>query len=216
MSNSDWIPRKEIELVVLVQTWIKKLEDSTYVSLYGWPEEACMQLKDNMQTFLSMRTVYIASPTTENRIDRDEIKAIVIEGMRVFARENIRFSAVLSDSQKHEMGVTITDMEPSPGPIPSECPQGNAIANPGSPGVVCVRYPGAKPYGVDRLEIAFCISPIPITSPDYLTDHDTFSHNPWKHTFTGDFRGKRLYFSLRYLGKYAKSNWSKVGEVIIP
>jgi hypothetical protein len=79
-----------------------------------------------------------------------------------------------------------------------------------------VRYLGAKPYGVDRVEIAFSVSETFIDSPDQLANNDTFSRNPWERTFAAAERGKKMYYSLRYLTREGASHWSDVREVIIP
>ncbi|MDR2632622.1 MAG: hypothetical protein LBC51_03250 [Treponema sp.] len=55
-----------------------------------------------------------------------------------------------------------------------------------------------------------------IDSLDQLGNNDTFSRNPWERTFTAGDRGKRLYYSLRYLTREGASHWSDVREVIIP
>jgi hypothetical protein len=101
-------------------------------------------------------------------------------------------------------------------PVPDAGPEGEADISAKSPGVVKVRYLGAKPYGVDRVEIAWSVSDTVIDSPDQLTNHETFSRNPWVHTFGHGDRAKKLYYSLRYLTKEGASNWSEVREVVIP
>jgi hypothetical protein len=101
-------------------------------------------------------------------------------------------------------------------PVPDAGPDSEAAISAREPGVVKVRYLGPKPYGVDRIEIAFLISATVIDSPDQLTNHETFSHNPWEHTFPAADRAKKLYYSLRYLTKAGESHWSDVREVVIP
>jgi hypothetical protein len=95
-------------------------------------------------------------------------------------------------------------------------PDSEAVISAREPGVVKVRYLGAKPYGVDRVEIAFSVSDTMIDSPDQLANNDTFSRNPWERTFTAAERGKKMYYSLRYLTKEGASHWSDVREVVIP
>jgi hypothetical protein len=55
--------------------------------------------------------------------------------------------------------------------------------------------------GVDRIEIGWSISDTVIDSPDQLANHETFSRNPWGHTFGHGDRAKKMYYSLRYLTK---------------
>jgi hypothetical protein len=78
------------------------------------------------------------------------------------------------------------------------------------------RYLGAKPYSVDRIEIAWTVSTTPIGSPDQLTHNDTFSRNPWERAFPAEERSKKRYYALRYLAREGKSHWSDVRDVVIP
>ena len=136
--------------------------------------------------------------------------------MRKFARERIRNNTKMNDGQKQELGVTVVDREPSPVPVPDAGPFSEAVISAREPGVVKVRYLGAKPYGVDRIEIAWLVSQTPLDSPDLLTNHETFPRNPWERTFPAGERGKKFYYSLRYLTKEGESHWSDVREMVIP
>ena len=136
--------------------------------------------------------------------------------MRKFARERIRVNGKMNDGQKQELGVTVQDKEPSPVPVPDAGPDSEGVISAREPGVVKVKYLGAKPYGVDRVEIAFSISETVIDSPDQLTNHETFSRNPWERTFAHEDRAKKMYYSLCYLTKEGASHWSDVREVVVP
>jgi hypothetical protein len=120
----------------------------------------------------------------------------------------------MNDGQKGELGVTVSDKEPSP--VPDAGPDSEPVISAREPGVVKVRYLGAKPYGVDRVEIAWSVSDTVIDSSDMLSSHETFPRNPWEHTFGHEDRAKKMYYSLRYLTKEGASHWSDVQEVVIP
>jgi hypothetical protein len=160
--------------------------------------------------------VYQAAPTKANHTEKEELKKAAVDALRKFARERIRNNSQMTDGQKQELGVTVADPEPSPVPIPDAGPESEAIISAWEPGVVKVRYLGPKPYGVDRIEIAYLVSDTVIDSPDQLTNKDTFSRNPWEHTFVAAERAKKLYYSLRYLTREGASHWSAVREVVIP
>jgi hypothetical protein len=209
----DWIPTREEKLVGLVAIWLVKLADAGLQGAYGWPEEECAATGT---AFTDARTVYQGAPTKANRTEKDELKRAGIDAMRKFARERIRNNAKMTDGQKLEMGITVSDKEPSPVPVPDAGPESEALISAREPGVVKARYLGAKPYGVDRIEIAWSVSGTVIDSPDQLANHETFSRNPWEHTFGHDERAKKMYYSLRYLTKEGASHWSDVREVVIP
>jgi hypothetical protein len=214
--RQDWIPTQEDKLVDLMAVWQVKLADTSLQTAYGWAAADCTATLTAITAFLSARTAYQNAPTSPNRTQKDTAKRAAIEAMRAFARESVRNNSKMSDSQKQELGVTVADREPTPVPVPSEGPDSIAEINAQAPGLVRVRYLGAKPYGVDRVEIAWAISPSPVDSPDQLTLKETFSRNPWERTFPHDERGKRLYYSLRYLTTEGESPWSDVREMVIP
>ena len=215
-NRMDWIPTQEEKLLELMAVWQIKLADGTLQTAYSWPPDECNAVKTTLTAFTAARTAYQAAPTKANRTEKDELKKAAVDAMRKFARERIRNNAKMTDGQKQELGVTVQDKEPSPVPVPDAGPDSEAVISAREPGVVKVRYLGAKPYGVDRVEIAFSISETVIDSPDQLSNHETFSRNPWERTFAAAERAKKMYYSLRYLTKEGASHWSDVREVVIP
>lgn len=214
--REDWIPTQEEKLVYLMAVWQAKLADGALQTAYGWPTDECTQTKTAMTAFTDARAAYQTAPTKANRTEKDELKKAAVDAMRKFARERIRNNPKMNDGQKQELGVTVSDREPSPVPVPDAGPDSEAVISAREPGVVKVRYLGAKPYGVDRVEIVWSVSDTVIDSPDQLANNETFSRNPWERTFASADRGKKMYYSLRYLTKEGASHWSDVREVVIP
>jgi hypothetical protein len=212
----DWVPTQEEKLVDLMAIWQVKLADAALQAAYDWPADECALTQTAFTAFTNARTAYQAAPTKANRTEKDELKKAAVDAMRKFARERIRNNSKMTDGQKQELGVTVSDREPSPVPVPDAGPDSEAVISAREPGVVKVRYLGAKPYGVDRIEIAWLVSETVIDSPDQLSNNDTFSRNPWERTFVSGERGKKFYYSLRYLTKEGASHWSDVREVVIP
>jgi hypothetical protein len=196
--------------------WQGKLGDSALQGTYGWSGEECGKIIAALRAFLDARTAYAGAPTKANHTEKEKCKTEGLALMRKFAREYIRNNPKMSDGHKQDLGVSPGDKEPSPVGTPDAGPESEAEINAKSPGVVKVRYLGAKPYGVDRIEIAWDLSGDAVDSPDLLPHKETFSRNPWEHTFRHDDRGKKLYYSLRYLTKEGESHWSDVREVIVP
>ncbi|MDR2633768.1 MAG: hypothetical protein LBC51_09145 [Treponema sp.] len=212
----DWIPTREEKLLALMAVWLVKLADTTLQAAYDWVAAECAAVIAAINAFLSARAAYQEAPTKANHTEKEELKKTAVEAMRKFARERVRFNPKMNDGQKQDVGVNATDTEPTPVQPPDAGPESEAYISAQSPGVVKVRYLGAKPYGVDRIEIAYAVSPTPIDSPDQLPLKETFSRNPWEHTFGHEERAKKMYYSLRYLTKDKASHWSDVREVIIP
>ncbi|MDR0599517.1 MAG: hypothetical protein LBG84_05475 [Treponema sp.] len=214
--RKDWVPTGEEKLLELMAVWREKLGDAALQAAYGWPAAECALVRNTLGAFADARAAYQAAPTGANHTAKDEAKKAAVEGMRKFAREWIRNNPRMSDSQKEELGVAVADREPSPVPVPAAGPDSEAEINARSPGVVRVRYLGAKPYGVDRVEIAWLISETPVDGPDLLSNKETFPRNPWERTFGHEDRGRKLHYSLRYLTREGASHWSDVREVVIP
>jgi hypothetical protein len=212
----DWMPAQEEKLLELMAIWQDKLADSQLQTAYLWPADECTAVKTAMTAFTSARSEYQAAPTGANHTEKEETRKAAISDMRKFARERVRNNSKMSDGQKQELGVNTADREPSPIPVPGAGPEGKAEITADSPGVVRVKYLGAKPYGVDRVEIAWLISDAFIDSPDQLINHETFTRNPWEHTFGHEERAQKMYYSLRYLTREGKSAWSQVRETVIP
>jgi hypothetical protein len=212
----DWIFSQEEKLVEMMADWQVKLAEAPLQTAYEWPAAECAATITALTLFLQARATYRASPTAANLTEKNELKRAAIEAMRKFARERIRNNSKMNDGQKKDLGVAITDREPSPIPVPDAGPDSEAVINAREPGVVKARYLGPKPYGVDRVEIAWKISEDSVDSPDQLPNHETFPRNPWEHTFAAAERGKKMYYSMRYLTKEGASHWSDVREVIVP
>ncbi|GHV83777.1 hypothetical protein AGMMS50212_11170 [Spirochaetia bacterium] len=215
-NRRDWIPTQEEKLIELMLVWQAKLADASLQAAYEWPADECTIVENGFTAFSGARTVYQAAPTKANRIEKDGLKKAAVDAMRKFAREKIRVNGKMNDGQKQELGFTVQDKAPSPVPVPDAGPDSEAVISAREPGMVKVKYLGAKPYGVDRVEIAFSISETVIDSPDQLTNHETFSRNPWERTFAHEDRAKKMYYSLRYLTKEGASHWSDVREVVVP
>ena len=214
-NNRSWIPRREDAQVDLMAIWQVKLPNTTLQTAYGGVAAECTATVATITAFLNARTAYQAAPTKGNHDLKEEARKTALDAMRKFARERIRFNSKMNIAQKEEMGMLPPDPEPTPVPVPTKGPASAAETDALVPGVVKVRYIGAKPYGVDRVEIAWAVSDTPIDQPELLHDKETFSRNPWTHVF-GDARGKKMFYSLRYLTREGAGPWADVREVIVP
>jgi hypothetical protein len=215
--HGDWIPHKELELVDLINAWIRIVGDSAKQALYGWDGTTCTALIADLVGFLNARETYREAPTTANRLLKDEAKAYAIDKMRVFARESVRFNPKMNEAQTHELGVSAQDTEPSPVVIPRDGPHGEAKTSQHRPGVVELYYEEPKPAGVERVEAATGISEEIPKGADKLTVIHTFSRNPLELTFPSEDRGKLFHFGLRYLGTNNQaSDWTPIQSVVIP
>jgi len=214
--GTDWLPHGEAQLAPLMAFWRTKLSNTAVRADFNWDMDDCVPVITAITAFLDALEAYKTSPTNGNRILKDDLKAAAAAEMRIFARKDIRFNPLMNTAQKLEYGVREADREPTPIHAPVEGPDSEAALDSKTPGVLSIRYKGAKPYGVDRIEIAYKLSNEMLDSPDQLTEKETFPHNPWEHTFPHEDRGKKLYYALRYLAKENTSRWSEVKETFVP
>jgi hypothetical protein len=216
MGSKTWLPKREDALVDLMAIWQVKLPTSALQTAYGWVAAECTATVSAITTFTAARTAYQAAPTKGNHDLKEETKKAAVEAMRKFARERIRFNSKMNVAQKEEMGMLPPDPEPTPVPVPKTAPTSRPETDATLPGVVMLRYVGPKPYGVDRIEVAWAIPETLIDTPDLLPNRESFSHNPWTHTFGAGERSKKMFYSLRYLTKEGSGPWSDVREIVVP
>jgi hypothetical protein len=215
-ANKDWLPSREQDLVELMAIWQTKLANAATQTAYGWVATECTATIATITAFTTARSTYQTAPTHANQLVKESAKKAAIAALRKFAAERIRNNPKMNEGQREELGVPTRDPEPTPVPVPKNGPESVTATSSHAPGLVEIRYLEAKPYGVDLVEIAWSASDAPIDDPAALPHTDTFAHNPWRHTFAGADRGRKLYYSLRYVTKEGKSAWTEVKEVIVP
>ena len=92
-----------------------------------------------------------------------------------------------------------------------------------SPGVVEIHFRDAgagrkaKPARIHGVEIAWAVLDNTPVGWNELTHSSFDTRTPFRLTFEGDRRGKRVYFALRWENtRGEKGPWSNIGEAVIP
>jgi hypothetical protein len=196
-SSRDWIPSREEALASLMAIWKTKLSDTSTQSAYGWTAAECTPVTTAITTFTTARTAYQASPTKINADTKTATKKAAVEALRKFARERIRYNTKMTVAQREELGIFPADPVPTPVPVPDKGPDSTAEISADLPGVVKVRYHGAKPYGVDWVDIAWGVLDAPVADAEDLPHVESFSRNPWEHTFVHEDRHRNLHYVSR-------------------
>ncbi|MDR1398707.1 MAG: hypothetical protein LBJ41_02115 [Treponema sp.] len=218
--RSDWVPGREGKLVELIKQWIVIVGDTAIQALCEWLEADCKTVTDVINVFLNARITYENVNSTTNRIKKDEAKAACVAAIRVFANENVRFNRKVTDDLKERLGITIHHAASTSGKTADAGPASEVLNDNKRPGVVVIRYLGAKPEGSIVCNISFGrFKPgedLPRTV-DALVQSDSFTHNPWEYTFPQDASGDKFFYALRWvMSGGAKSNWSAITGCIIP
>jgi hypothetical protein len=111
-----------------------------------------------------------------------------------------------------------TDTNPTHAPVPDAGPESRVLSKAEAPGVLRIRYEGAKPQGCENCEIRWQVGgTAPAIAQDMKEfDDDSFSHNPWKHDFGPGSQGSLIHYALRWVVADGKSPWSEVRTAVVP
>jgi hypothetical protein len=219
-NRNDWIPVQEGKFVDFLALWITILGDTSIQTAYGWDAAVCSALLGLITAFTDARTAYEVVDSTANHIKKNEAKADCIAAVRAFARESIRFNTKITDDVKKRLGIRITDTDPTPTKAADAGPTSKVLNDNKRPGVVVIRYLGAKPKGALSCHITFGRYGAGDTLPrtvNALPLGDSFTHNPWEYTFPQDASGDKFFYALRWgMSGGTKSPWSAIAECVIP
>jgi hypothetical protein len=111
MSDSAWIPDRDLELVAFARRWAAGLENTGNAGAFLWKPleaEACLR---RIEAFFTAWEAYSADNSTGKRSARDEARKVMKEAMRDFANTSIRFNKLMSDEQKLYYGIRPADPE---------------------------------------------------------------------------------------------------------
>jgi hypothetical protein len=123
MSGTDWLPRKEHELVDLCQKWAAALGEGAKITAYGWNPAECTAVLNQVNAFLVARGAYEDEDTSANRLAKDEAKGEAVDAMRGFANASIRFNSRMDDTAKLALGIHPKDTTPTPHGRPTNQPE---------------------------------------------------------------------------------------------
>jgi hypothetical protein len=221
MSNEDWLPRKEQDLVDLCKKWDEGLGTPGNIAAFGWDQIEVTATLTAVDGFLTARGVYKDDNSTANRMAKDEARETAKAAMRDFANTSIRYNKLMMPEQKLYYGVRTGDPTPSPTPKPNTFPE--AEADTSILRQVTIRFwdsltkKRGKPHGVHGAEIRWAIlDHVPATVAELIhSEFDTAT--PFTLTFDESQRGKRLYFCLRWESTTnQKGPFGEIYSAIIP
>jgi hypothetical protein len=125
--HSDWIPTREQDLVDLATRWTVILADTAKQTAFGWDAAECTAVVAKITAFLTARSAYEATDSTENRVTKDEAKEDAIDAMRDFANTSVRFNKKMTDADKLELGVHPADKTMTHHPKPASQPDTDVL-----------------------------------------------------------------------------------------
>jgi hypothetical protein len=127
MAHTDWVPRREQDLVDLMAQWMALASDPAKIALFAWLAAECGKLLLNIENFLTARTDYEANKTPEKRLLKDELKEEAVDIMRDFANKYVRFNPKMTDADRLAMGIRPTDTTHTTHPAPTSQPDTDVL-----------------------------------------------------------------------------------------
>jgi hypothetical protein len=112
-TKKEWIPTRELELVVLIKIWLKILSDEGKQTLYGWIKESCTETTGILSVFLTKLEAFEADDSTANLVAKKDAKVEAIDAMRDFANSFVRFNKKMQDEDKLVLGIHPSDSTPT-------------------------------------------------------------------------------------------------------
>jgi hypothetical protein len=112
--SGSWIPAREADFVDLVGRWKICLSDSTRVGAFGWNAADCGEVIAHIENFEDALAEYKIDMTPEKRLNRDEKRAALREGMQDFAATSVRRNKRMPGADKLFMGIGPEDKTDTP------------------------------------------------------------------------------------------------------
>jgi hypothetical protein len=221
MSTTDFIPGADN----LFLTWLKTLLAYVQTKQSAWniPQAPLNELKTLSADFENALAVS-GNPTTRTKVSiqaKNDARKAVESKTRLFLKAYVTFNPVVTDADRDAMNLPIHKTTHTPVPVPKTTVEAE-VSLP-SPGVVEISFHDAasghraKPDGVHGAEIAWAILSAPPVDWKELTSSSFDTRSPQRLTFSGDERGKTLYFALRWENtRGEKGPWSEIQSTIIP
>ena len=122
MSDKNWIPKREQDLVDLAERQESILSDGEKQAAYGWDATDCAVITEKIAAFLTARNTYETVNSTENRIAKDNVKKELLVMMRDFANSSIRYNKNMTYMYKLPLGILPADHVPTPHQPPTSQP----------------------------------------------------------------------------------------------
>jgi hypothetical protein len=152
---------------------------------------------------------------------KNEARDVLKSATRRYVKEHLEYNSLISNEDREHMGLPVHDTKPTPVPPPTSLPI-PAVKQP-SPGVVELHVTDskterkAKPAGVHGFETAWAILEIAPADWGQLNHSSFCTRTPLRLTFSGNDRGKTLYFALRWENtRGEKGPWTEIFNTIIP
>jgi hypothetical protein len=218
--STDYIPVNDGKFL----TWVKNLIAYVIVHATAWGLSPTAWAKIEPMITEYENAYNKAQDANRGKADtalKNETRDALKKEVRVFVKGFLEYNPAVTNDDRERMGLPIHDTKPTPVPDPNSVPVPQ-VKMPFA-GTIDLHVTDsaterkAKPAGVHGFETAWAILETAPTDWTQL-NHSVFcTRTPLRLTFSGNERGKTLYFALRWENtRGVKGPWTEIMNAIIP
>jgi hypothetical protein len=152
---------------------------------------------------------------------KNSTRNVLKKNVRQFVKGFLEYNPAVTDDDRERMGLPVHDTKPTPVPAPDSIPV--PLAKTPFAGVVELHVTDsaserkAKPAGVHGFETCWAVLDTPPTDWTQLARSSFSTRTPLRLSFSGNERGKTLYFALRWENnRGVKGPWTDIMSAVIP
>ncbi|MDR2809489.1 MAG: hypothetical protein LBB84_02890 [Tannerellaceae bacterium] len=219
MIMSDYIPRKDTELLLWGENFCTRVADNA--TDWGIPTAEVTALQAAQTAFAEILPAASGpladSVTIERKNEARHALVEKIRGMAAFRLQN----PILTNADRLLLGLHVHDTKPTTIPVPTTRP--NFELKVTDVRRIAVHFHDqdsagrARPYGVNGAVVYYDVLDAPPPHPDALSRSLLATHTPYTLEFVEEERGKAVYVALRWQNeKGQKGPWSEIESTVVP
>ncbi|MDR1247761.1 MAG: hypothetical protein LBK63_00515 [Treponema sp.] len=201
MANS-WVPQALLAFVEFCKKWKAVLNNSEYLTAFGWVQQAVTKCLDAITGFLTALDTWEANDSSLNKALRDDARKAAENAIEHFAAHQVQYNELMSETEKLELLGVRTWHQGHPITVPGTVPELNTRAGHVCQVIVDYRDLGSthwgKPAKVHCIEICWAFLDHPPKDIKELINSAVDTSHPFKKTFGEEDRGKTVYFAGRW------------------
>jgi hypothetical protein len=221
MANQDYLPGADRDLLTWVTNFLKYL--ATMFLRINFPEDVYHQLSAHRNDFAAKLEI-ADDPSTRTKPTvqaKNTSRKTLVAAIRQAVKEYLTNNHLVTDADRDGLGLPVHKTTRTPAPVAVTYPGFDVDSSTIRRLTVHFYDQGnrakAKPAGQHGVEIRWTISDTPVVNVDDLIHSSFDTRTPFTLEFTGDQRGKTVYFCLCWENtRGEKGPWSEIESAIIP
>jgi hypothetical protein len=222
MKNSDYIPRKDADLLAWTVAFLAAL--SAILTRVGFPQTVYTVLTTLLTTFKEALAIATA-PATRTKAAvaaKDDARKALVRALRSAIMQYLTYNPDVTNADHENLGLPIHKTEHTPAPVATTYPDYDI--NSGTIRRLTIHFydqgssgSKAKPDGQHGAEIRWAILETPPASINDLIRSSFDTRTPFTLEFDENQRGQTVYFCLCWENtRGEKGPWSEIMSAIVP